>query len=147
MENNSKFRNHASIILEKSIKVIGTTIVVFLLNILSDLKEVGMSTTDILWLVGVVTVILVVVLGYQAIIWSKTYISIEENTSIISGNDYGNGESPFVPNPYETNVVDKNGKFIRRWNNSIEVKAVLGWEVKNACEHRSRHTGNACYRL
>ena len=86
MENNSKFRNHASIILEKSIKVIGTTIVVFLLNILSDLKEVGMSTTDILWLVGVVTVILVVVLGYQAIIWSKTYISIEENTLVIERN-------------------------------------------------------------
>lgn len=33
---------------------------------------------------------------------------------------------------------DKNGKFIRRWNNSMEVKDVLGWEVKNACEHRSK---------
>lgn len=86
MENNIKFRNHASIILEKSLKAIGTALAVFLLNIITDLDEVGMTSTDIVWLVMVVIAILAVVLGYQAIIWAKTYISIEENTLVVERN-------------------------------------------------------------
>ena len=83
MENNRKFRNHASIILEKSMKTIGTMAAVFLLNIVSDVEEVGITSSDILFLVVVVAVILGVVLGYQTLLWAKTYISVEENTLVI----------------------------------------------------------------
>lgn len=55
---------------------------------------------------------------------------------------YDVGDMPEIISPLQIGKpilqYDKNGKFIRRWNNSIEVKAVLGWEVKNACEHRSK---------
>lgn len=86
MENNRKFRNHASIILEKSMKTIGTMAAVFLLNIVSDVEEAGITSSDILFLVVVVAVILGVALGYQTLLWAKTYVSIEENTLVIERN-------------------------------------------------------------
>lgn len=86
MENNRKFRNHASIILEKSMKTIGTMAAIFLLNIVSDVEEAGITSRDILFLVVVVAVILGVVLGYQTLLWAKTYILVEENTLVIERN-------------------------------------------------------------
>lgn len=86
MENNRRFRNHASIILEKSMKTIGTIAAVFLLNIVSDVEEAGITSSDMIFLVVVVAVILGVVLGYQTLLWAKTYISIEENTLVIERN-------------------------------------------------------------
>lgn len=86
MENNRRFRNHASIILEKSMKTIGTIAAVFLLNIVSDVEEAGITSRDMIFLVVVVAVILGVVLGYQTLLWAKTYISIEENTLVIERN-------------------------------------------------------------
>lgn len=86
MENNRKFRNHASIILEKSMKTIGTIAAIFLLNIVSDVEEAGITSSDVIFLVVVVAVILGVALGYQTLLWAKTYISIEENTLVIERN-------------------------------------------------------------
>jgi len=86
MKNNSRFRNHASIILEKSLKAIGTVFAIFFFNFISDAGETGISSEDIVWLVVGIAVFWGVVLGYQALIWAKTYITIEENTLIIERN-------------------------------------------------------------
>lgn len=86
MENNIKFRNHVSVILEKSLKTIGTIVAIFLFNMISDLGVEGVTATDILFLVGIFVVALGAVLGYQAFIWAKTYISIEENTLVVERN-------------------------------------------------------------
>lgn len=86
MENNIKFRNHASIILEKSLKTIGTIVAIFFLNMISELGTEGVTGTDILWLVGIFVAVLAVAVGYQAFLWAKTYISIEENTLVIERN-------------------------------------------------------------
>lgn len=49
-----------------------------------------MYTAAIIWaLVGIgalIAVILGVVLGYQTLLWAKTYISVEENTRVIERN-------------------------------------------------------------
>ena len=86
MENNIRFRNHASIILEKSLKAIGTVFAIFFFNFISDADETGIGSEDIVWLVVGLAVFWGVVLGYQALIWAKTYISIEENTLVIERN-------------------------------------------------------------
>lgn len=86
MENNVKFRNHASIILEKSLKAIGTVFAILLLEFISDAGETGISAEDVIFLVVAIAVILGVVIGYQAIIWARTYISIEENTLVVECN-------------------------------------------------------------
>lgn len=86
MENNIKFRNHVSVILENSLKTIGTILALFFFNLISDLGEEGITAEDILILVGIFVVILGVAVGYQAFIWAKTYITIEENTLIVERN-------------------------------------------------------------
>lgn len=35
---------------------------------------------------------------------------------------------------------DRDGNFIKCWKNTAEIKSVLGWNVKNSCEHRSKTT-------
>lgn len=86
MENNIRFRNHASVILENSLKAISTMFFIFIMNIASELGDADVSITDILWILGLVAVVLVIVLGYQWLIWSKTYITIEENTLVVERN-------------------------------------------------------------
>lgn len=86
MENNVRFRNHASIILEKSLKAVGTVLAIFFFNFISDAGETGVDSSDIVWLVVGFAVIMGVVLGFQLLIWAKTYISIEEYTLVIERN-------------------------------------------------------------
>ena len=86
MENNIKFRNHASIILESSLKMIGTIIAIFFFNLISEVGEEGITLVDILILVGIFVVVLAIALGYQTYLWAKTYITIEENTLIVERN-------------------------------------------------------------
>ena len=83
MENKIKFRNHISIILEDSAKTIGTIVFIFVLNFISDIGETGISVTDVLLLIGIFVVALGLVIGIHAIIWAKTYISIDENTLVV----------------------------------------------------------------
>ena len=86
MENNIKFRNHASIILENSLKAIGTIIAIFFFNLISEVGEEGITLEDILILVGIFVAVLAIALGYQTFLWAKTYITIEENTLIVERN-------------------------------------------------------------
>ena len=86
MENNIKFRNHISIILENSIRTIGTVLLIFGLNFISDIGETGIQFSDILLLIGVIVVAIGLVVGLHAIIWARTYISIEENMLIVEKN-------------------------------------------------------------
>lgn len=86
MENNIKIRNHISIILENSIRTIGTVVFIFGLNFISDIGETGIQFTDILLLIGVIVVAIGLVVGVHAIIWARTYISIEENMLIVEKN-------------------------------------------------------------
>ncbi len=86
MESNSKFRNHVSVILENSLKTIGTVLAIYILNIISDVGEAGISSADIVFLVVIFVVVLAVALGIQTFLWAKTYISIEENTLVVERN-------------------------------------------------------------
>lgn len=86
MENNIKFRNHVSIILENSLKMIGTIIAIFFFNLITEVGEEGITLVDILILVGIFVVVLAIALGYQTFLWTKTYITIEENTLIVERN-------------------------------------------------------------
>ena len=86
MESNVKFRNHVSVILENSLKTIGTVMAIFLLNIASEIGEEGIASGDIVFLVIIFVVVLAIVLGIQTFLWAKTYISIEENTLVIERN-------------------------------------------------------------
>lgn len=86
MENNIKIRNHISIILENSIRTIGTVVFIFGLNFISDIGETGIQFSDILLLIGVIVVAIGLVVGLHAIIWARTYISIEENMLIVEKN-------------------------------------------------------------
>jgi len=86
MENNIRFRNHISIILEDSAKTIGTIVFIFILNFISDIGETGISVTDVLLLIGIFVVALGLVIGIHVIIWAKTYISIDENTLVVERN-------------------------------------------------------------
>lgn len=86
MENNLKFRNHASVILENSLKTIGTIVAIFFFNLISDVGEEGITAVDILILVGIFVAVLGIAVGIQAFIWAKTYIIIEENTLVVERN-------------------------------------------------------------
>ena len=86
MENNMRFRNHVSVILENSLKAIGTIVLILGMNMISELGTENIKFTDILWLMGGVLLFVLIVLGYQWLIWSKTYIIIEANTLVIERN-------------------------------------------------------------
>ena len=88
MENNIRFRNHASVILENSLKTICTVIFIFLINLVSEIGESGIQIKDILLLIVVSIVGIGLVIGIHAIIWSRTYITVEENTLIIERNTF-----------------------------------------------------------
>ena len=88
MENNIRFRNHASVILENSLKTICTVIFIFLINLVSEIGESGIQIKDILLLIVVLIVGIGLVIGIHAIIWSRTYITVEENTLIIERNTF-----------------------------------------------------------
>ena len=86
MENNIKFRNHPSIILETSLRTVIAILAVFVFNLISEIGEEGIQSGDIVFLVGVFVGVLVFMLGYQTYLWAKTYITIEENTLIVERN-------------------------------------------------------------
>ena len=86
MENNMRFRNHSSIILENSIKTIGTIVAIFFLNFISEIGGNGIQLLDVLWLIGFLVIATGIIIGIHAIIWSRTYIIIEENTLVVERN-------------------------------------------------------------
>ena len=86
MENNIRFRNHISVILEDSAKTVGTIVFIMVLNFLSDMAETGNSLSDVLFLTIFLVVAIGLVIGYHALIWARTYISIEDSTLVVERN-------------------------------------------------------------
>lgn len=88
-----KFRNHISIIVER----IGSFFVVLFVMLITeisqsrkeDLEEAGavVMKSGITWLAaGGLAALLLVIILWQLVVWSKTYISIQENTIVIERN-------------------------------------------------------------
>ena len=86
MENKIKFRNHISVILENSLKIVGTIVVVFLFEFISSMGDSGIQSGDIVFIVLIFVAVLAISLGYHVLIWAKTYITIDENTLVIERN-------------------------------------------------------------
>ena len=86
MENSMRFRNHPSIILENSLKTIGTIVFVFLLNFLSEIGGNGIQFADVLFLLVFLVIAIGLIIGVHTIIWSRTYIIVEDNTLIVERN-------------------------------------------------------------
>ena len=83
MENNMRFRNHPSVILENSLKTVGTVVIIFLLNFISEIGENGIHLEDVLFLVVFLVIAIGLIISVHAIIWSRTYIMIEDNMLIV----------------------------------------------------------------
>lgn len=82
-----KFRCHPSIVVEKTSGVIAALFLIFIRS-LDDIKYIvreGFSTKNLL-IGGIVVGVLIFILIYNIILWSKTLISIEENTIVIQKN-------------------------------------------------------------
>lgn len=86
MENSMSFRNHPSVILENSIKTIGTVVAIFFLNFISEIGGNGIQLSDVLLLIVFLVIATGVIIGLHAIIWSRTYIIIEDKTLIVERN-------------------------------------------------------------
>lgn len=82
MENKIVFRNHISTILEGTVRAVAIIFFAFIGNFLSNAEESG-SIEDTLIFAIVMLAAFVVVVGWQVLIWSKTYITIQENTIIV----------------------------------------------------------------
>lgn len=86
MENKIKFRNHISVILENSLKIVCTIVAIFLFNYISEMGDSEIQNGDIVFLVVIFVAVLAIALGYQTLIWAKTYITIDENTLVVERN-------------------------------------------------------------
>ena len=85
--NEEKFRCHPSIILEKIGGVIAALLFILIGNLddAADIISEGTSFEYLLVTIGII-VILIIILVYNIMVWSKTFISIEENTIVIQKN-------------------------------------------------------------
>ncbi len=89
MEKKNKLRNHISVIFENTMRTIGILFFIFVGNFVSsmdDMENVGDMANHTLYLLLTLIGILVLILGYQVLIWSKTYIYIDGNALIIERN-------------------------------------------------------------
>lgn len=96
MEENKRFRNHISIVFEKMGSMFFIMVSLFVWEIIGDLDELTEDFSDIgssggewkiaLIIIGAVAALLALIIVWQLIVWSKTYISIRENTIVIEKN-------------------------------------------------------------
>lgn len=86
MEKNVRFRNHISVIFENTIRTIGVIVFIFVGNYISSMEEMEDMGEHTLLLALTLSGFLVVILGWQILIWAKTYIYIQENTLIVERN-------------------------------------------------------------
>lgn len=88
MEENKRFRNHISIIIEQTGGVLIALLVIFVPQLLENFEEVMetgaqfLSGRALLINLGVLLLVLVLI-GWQTAVWAKTYISIQENAIVI----------------------------------------------------------------
>ena len=85
MENNIRFRNHISVIFERVIKTAGLAIFIFAANFITDMEEAP-GLFDVLLLLAVIAACILVSFVWHYIIWSKTYISIQDNALVLEKN-------------------------------------------------------------
>ncbi len=86
MEKKNKLRNHISVIFENAMRTIWILFFVFIGNFFSsmeDMEDVSDIAGHTLYLILVLVGLLALLLGYQILIWSKTYIYIEGNALIV----------------------------------------------------------------
>ena len=104
MENNSKFRNHISVIFEKVVKTAGAAILIFAVNFVSDLEEIP-RVSDVLLFVGVMIAFILLAFAWHYIIWSRTYISIQDNALVIEKNTFNRKKNTIgIPNISNINL-------------------------------------------
>lgn len=91
MEENRRFRNHISIVIEQTGGVLIALLIIFVPQLLgnigdlADIAESGaglFSGKEILITLGIF-LLLLLLLGWQTAVWARTYISIRENAIVI----------------------------------------------------------------
>ncbi|MBS7007992.1 PH domain-containing protein [Anaerostipes sp.] len=93
MENNVRFRNHISIVAERMGSVLIFVFLAFMSGLSQNIKTLlekdirldGKIAEALLPILAVLAVFLLIVI-WQVVVWSKTYISIVENTIVIEKN-------------------------------------------------------------
>ncbi len=91
MDNNVRFRNHISIVVEK-LGVLGGIVVAYLIanaNTIADLVSLGMPSENLvsLFLAGVaILMVLLFVVGYNVAVWSRTWISLVDGSLVVERN-------------------------------------------------------------
>lgn len=93
MENKIRFRNHISVILEQLGATFGILFVLFFTNIDDVIDYIEKGSSEELSLTvyiggGVILAVFLLIFLYQWIIWSKTYISICDNSIVIERNTW-----------------------------------------------------------
>ncbi len=85
IENKIQFRNHFTTIIEKSMRGIGLVFFAFIGSFLTDTSEADAAQMleDSLIIGLIMLGILVLLIGYQVIVWAKTTITISENTIVV----------------------------------------------------------------
>ncbi len=91
MENKIRFRNHISVILEQLGATFGILFVLSFTNIDDVIDYIEKGSSEELSLTvyiggGVILAVFLLIFLYQWIIWSKTYISICDNSIVIERN-------------------------------------------------------------
>lgn len=104
MENNIRFRNHISVIFERVIKTAGLAIFIFAANFITDIEEAP-SILDVLLLLAVIVACILVSFIWHYIIWSKTYISIQDNALVLEKNTLNRKKNTIgIPNISNINL-------------------------------------------
>ena len=104
MENNIRFRNHISVIFERVIKTAGLAIFIFTANFITDIEEVP-GIQDVLLLLAVIFACILVSFIWHYIIWSKTYISIQDNALVLEKNTLNRKKNTIgIPNISNINL-------------------------------------------
>ena len=91
MEENRRFRNHISIIVERTGGILIALLILFIPSLLENIDEAveaGMELLDgkgLLVNLGIL-LLFIIIIAAQVIVWSKTYISIQDNAVIIERN-------------------------------------------------------------
>ena len=93
MENKIRFRNHISVILEQLGATFGILFVLSFTNIDDVIDYIEKGSSEELSLTvyiggGVILAVFLLIFLYQWIIWSKTYISICDNSIVIERNTW-----------------------------------------------------------
>lgn len=104
MENNIRFRNHISVIFEKVMKTAGAAIFIFAANFVTDLEEAP-GVKDVLIFLAVAVACILLAFAWHYLIWSRTYISIQDNALVIEKNTLNRKKNTIgIPNISNVNL-------------------------------------------